>query len=243
MTSRIVDHRDSIGDNNTETQTRMISRLTQLSESPTLHRNNLAPLSEAEEQSTQRGRSQGESEAGRSTEEEGDNTCIYRDYSNIFPSGEDDVMDTTVRVQKLPVKLNALLSDPTTQLIVSWLPHGRAWKVHNTYVFEEQVIPTYFDATKYNSFVRLVNAWGFRRLTKRADKGSYYHEVSAIKVALLYLLYNVIGGNPNNLTCSCGSKYIIDFAVVSSRTTQPSYADAQDDYKQEECSSESRRRT
>ncbi len=62
--------------------------------------------------------------------------------------------------------------------IISWLPHGRSWKIYNRDMFTEIALPRYFGHKNYASFVRIVNAWGFRRVTNGLDRDSYYHEVS-----------------------------------------------------------------
>ena len=61
---------------------------------------------------------------------------------------------------------------------VNWLPHGRSWKICNREIFTEIALPRYFGHKNYASFVRIVNAWGFRRVTSGLDRDSYYHEVS-----------------------------------------------------------------
>ena len=105
---------------------------------------------------------------------------VYRDFSSreADRAGRSSSPNSTIRVQKLPAKLNAMLSNPNFAHIISWMPHGRAWKVHNAHAFVEEVVPRYFEYTNYNSFIRLVNAWGFRRILKGPDRNSYYHEVS-----------------------------------------------------------------
>lgn len=75
-------------------------------------------------------------------------------------------------------KLHSILSNSAFDDIVSWLPHGRAWRVHQRRAFEEQVIPLYFRHGKYSSFMRQVNGWGFQRINQGPDYGGYYHEVS-----------------------------------------------------------------
>lgn len=62
--------------------------------------------------------------------------------------------------------------------VISWLPHGRSWKIYNRDMFTEIALPRYFGHKNYASFVRIVNAWGFRRVTSGLDRDSYYHEVS-----------------------------------------------------------------
>ena len=60
--------------------------------------------------------------------------------------------------------------------IVSWQPHGRSFMVHKPDEFVEQVMPVYFNQTKFASFQRQLNLYGFRRITQGRDKGAYYHE-------------------------------------------------------------------
>jgi hypothetical protein len=92
-----------------------------------------------------------------------DQPFLYCDYSQAFDGrrvGADvPSLDSTVRFRKLPAKLNAILDDETIQHIISWLPHGRAWKVHDSYLFVRQVMPKYFDNANFNSWIRLINAW------------------------------------------------------------------------------------
>ncbi|KAL3940909.1 MAG: hypothetical protein SGARI_000795 [Bacillariaceae sp.] len=59
--------------------------------------------------------------------------------------------------------------------IVSWLPEGGAFKVHQVPLFVTDILPLYFKQTKYKSFQRQLNLWGFERLTSGPDKGAYYH--------------------------------------------------------------------
>jgi hypothetical protein len=114
---------------------------------------------------------------------------VYRDYSRIRASPESIFVHqqqmqqqrdcASIRTQKLPAKLNAMLSTSDYQHIISWVPHGRAWKVHNSPMFVEHVMPQIFEYNNYNSFIRLINAWGFRRMTKGPDRNAYWHEVSS----------------------------------------------------------------
>jgi hypothetical protein len=46
-----------------------------------------------------------------------------------------------VRSQRFPTKLYALLSQPQLSSIITWMPHGRSWKVLKPRVFETSVLP------------------------------------------------------------------------------------------------------
>lgn len=126
----------------------------------------------------------------------------YRDFSTVNEDDEDAVgtpdgspvpapsrntMETSIRVQKFPVKLYAILAQKEFNDIISWMPHGRSWKVLKPNVFESLVMPLFFEYSNYHSFNRLVNAWSFRRVSSGPDRGSYYHEVRCDFPCLLSL--------------------------------------------------------
>lgn len=75
-----------------------------------------------------------------------------------------------------PVKLHKILSNPEFCGIVSWLSHGRSWRIINREEFEQYVIPRYFRHSNLSSFMRQVNGWGFHRISQGSDRNSYYHE-------------------------------------------------------------------
>lgn len=73
--------------------------------------------------------------------------------------------------------MHAILSRPEFVDVVSWMPHGRSWRVLKPREFEVRVIPTYFEHQKFSSFIRQANGWGFRRISQGKDRNSYYHEL------------------------------------------------------------------
>jgi len=86
----------------------------------------------------------------------------YRNFSNWIKDGN--------RIEKhkksdrnFPARLHAILSDEKYSHIISWMPHGRAWKVTNKELLVEEVIPKFFGQTKYASFTRQLSGWGFKR--------------------------------------------------------------------------------
>jgi hypothetical protein len=101
----------------------------------------------------------------------------YRDYSRVPPERTAFQRNSKEPAQTFPMKLHEILTNPEFEDIISWLPHGRAWRIVRHKAFEERVIPLYFRHGRYSSFARQVNGWGFRRITHGTDYNSYYHEM------------------------------------------------------------------
>lgn len=81
-----------------------------------------------------------------------------------------------------PLKLHDMLEniellEPELAYIISWQPHGRCFLVHKPKLFADLVLSRFFQQKKYASFQRQLNLYGFNRITKGPDRGSYYHEL------------------------------------------------------------------
>lgn len=69
---------------------------------------------------------------------------------------------------KFPCKLHKMLMDVEQEgntSIVSWHPDGRCFRIHEPEEFVEQILPRYFKKSKYRSFQRQLNLYGFHRIT------------------------------------------------------------------------------
>lgn len=85
------------------------------------------------------------------------------------------------RVGSFPARLHAMLEraeEDGFHCIVSWQPHGRAFRVHDHDTFVAEVMPRFFRHKKFSSFQRQLSLYGFLRLLKKgSDHGAYYHEL------------------------------------------------------------------
>jgi hypothetical protein len=73
-----------------------------------------------------------------------------------------------------PSRLHSMLNSAESEQfahIVSWQPHGRCFKVHQPLRFATEVMPLWFHHTKFTSFRRQLNLYGFSRLTTGVDYG------------------------------------------------------------------------
>lgn len=80
-------------------------------------------------------------------------------------------------VQPFPEKLMEVLDRGDMEHIVRWMPHGRSFLVLHPQSFVKEVLPRFFKQSKFMSFTRQLNLWGFKRITKGTESGSYYHEL------------------------------------------------------------------
>ena len=85
---------------------------------------------------------------------------------------------TSTEMKTFPSKLFAILEDEERYShIVCWMGDGMAWKLIDPEKLEKDVIPNFFDMTKFNSFVRQVNGWGFQRMNGGMGRNIYFHEM------------------------------------------------------------------
>ena len=78
-----------------------------------------------------------------------------------------------------PQKLMSVLDNDHFSDIITWLPHGKGFIILQKKKFASDVMPIYFKHSKFTSFTRKLNRWGFTRVSRGPETGSYYHKVSA----------------------------------------------------------------
>jgi hypothetical protein len=82
-------------------------------------------------------------------------------------------MTDLARSKPFPELLYELLEDPSTPTL-AWSEGGTAWRIVDSSALEKELLPSYFGHGKLPSFVRLLNAYGFKR-TKNKVQGEYAH--------------------------------------------------------------------
>jgi len=86
--------------------------------------------------------------------------------------------DETVRVLSFPSKLYNLLEDAEDQGfsdIIAWQKGGQSFKIHQIEEFANNVMTSYFSQTKFKSFQRQLNIYGWKKVQVGPNKGGYYH--------------------------------------------------------------------
>ncbi len=100
----------------------------------------------------------------------------YRGSSTFIGEGASSVETSIESERNFPSNLHAILSDEHYSHIISWMPHGRAWKVHDKALLVSDVGEV-LGISDCSSFKKQLSEWGFRRLYQKGpDYGCYYHE-------------------------------------------------------------------
>lgn len=69
-----------------------------------------------------------------------------------------------------------IISNEANADVISWLPHGKGFVIFKKKKFASDILPQYFKQSKYTSFTRKLNRWGFTRVTRGPETGAYYHK-------------------------------------------------------------------
>ena len=107
----------------------------------------------------------------------------YRDFSETDNSEIPAVLGGSRQLKNsFPIKLYSLLERSEADgysSIVSWVKHGRSFKIYNQNLFVKKIMPIYFYQTKMSSFVRQLSTYGFHKIVDElnADRDTYYHEL------------------------------------------------------------------
>ncbi|KAL3792953.1 hypothetical protein HJC23_010966 [Cyclotella cryptica] len=91
--------------------------------------------------------------------------------SRVLPAKFDHDVPMT-----FPQKLMEILSNSQISDIITWLPNGKGFIILQKRKFASEVMPLYFKHSKFTSFTRKLNRWGFVRVTKGPESGAYYHK-------------------------------------------------------------------
>ena len=78
-----------------------------------------------------------------------------------------------------PLKVQEMLADVEKQgnsHIVSWLPHGKSFRVHKEEEFVAYILPCYFNQSKLTSFTRQLYMYSFQKVQDGPDQGAFFHE-------------------------------------------------------------------
>lgn len=79
--------------------------------------------------------------------------------------------------QQFPRKLYEMLEAESEEgiLIVHWSGSGRAFRIADVSLFSTKILPKYFKTSKFSSFQRNLNLYGFTKIRKGPEIDMYFH--------------------------------------------------------------------
>jgi len=80
-----------------------------------------------------------------------------------------------------PQKLRRILSDAESNVaagwdkVISWLPDGKGFKIHDSKRFAAEIMPRYFGSSKFRTFQRSLNLWEYKTSLVGSSRGVCSH--------------------------------------------------------------------
>jgi len=68
-----------------------------------------------------------------------------------------------------------VLSQDDSSHAITWLPNGKMFEVINPTKLVEDILPRFFQQTKFDSFDRKLRRWGFKRVMRGSSALIYHH--------------------------------------------------------------------
>lgn len=119
-----------------------------------------------------------------------------------------------------PQKLYTLMTKESPS-IIAWISTGNAFRILDSDKFQAEVIPRYFKHSKFASFLRQLNLYGFRRVTKGEAQGAYVHpKFQAGKPELVSEIRRLVG--KANKAASASASVVVAVPVLSVSAAAPS---------------------
>ena len=101
----------------------------------------------------------------------------------IFPAAASSkstsfLFSSNLILRRFPFYLQYMLAEAERtekEHIISWLPCGTMFKVHNKEKFEKEILPRFCRHKKHKSFLRQLSMYKFKRITEGPNRGAYQH--------------------------------------------------------------------
>jgi hypothetical protein len=103
--------------------------------------------------------------------------CDVLDHHRQKSTDTSSYSNTDIRILNFPKLIYSLLSEEDVYgSIISWLPDGKRFVIHDRHRFMAEILPTHFENCKYTSFTRRLKRWKFDRVSSGPDIGAYYNK-------------------------------------------------------------------
>ncbi|KAL7474672.1 hypothetical protein ACHAW6_000635, partial [Cyclotella cf. meneghiniana] len=161
---------------------------------------------------------------------------IYTYFSNTNNHHLSHTSSSRSKRKTFPMKLHEILSDVTYSDIIAWSPHGRSFRVVDKKRLLDVVGRKFFKFKNVNSFYRILNFWGFKRLRQPGpDNLAYYNEkflqglpqlaaqMKSQPVKSVKTSSNIRGKSKNTLNCGRLLPILSVLTLLSFSTDEPNF--------------------
>mmetsp|Transcript_14380 Transcript_14380/g.26133 ORF Transcript_14380/g.26133 Transcript_14380/m.26133 type:complete len:753 (+) Transcript_14380:98-2356(+) len=100
----------------------------------------------------------------------------YPPYASLPPLPTPHQTTPVPSNKNFPETLFDVISSEEHAHIISWLPHGEGFIIHDKQRFSSMMLPRYFDGAKFTSFTRRLKRWSFVRVPRGPELGAYYNK-------------------------------------------------------------------
>ena len=87
---------------------------------------------------------------------------------------EGNIDGSVEEAKRFPELLRMILDEEQHYSVISWRNDGKSFAIHNQSVFENELIPFYFQTKRWKSFQKQLNVYGFKKLL--GNRRVYYHQ-------------------------------------------------------------------
>ncbi|KAG7342529.1 HSF-type DNA-binding protein [Nitzschia inconspicua] len=83
--------------------------------------------------------------------------------------------NTNSQQMRFPSKLHMLLERTDASSVISWMPDGKSFLIHDKDRFSQELLAEFFGTTNFKTFQRNLNLWAFTRISKGPNKDQTSH--------------------------------------------------------------------
>ena len=84
-----------------------------------------------------------------------------------------------IKMKKFPLRLYEILQNDSYSSIICWCSHGKGFTVYNKGKFQDEIMPNYFKSSKWPTFLKQLNLYGFLRM--RENNIIVFHRLDFVK--------------------------------------------------------------